>query len=218
MEQVAIANLTPELSARASKQFRAVVTLLWPYSSLEGQFSLLLGDLDFRCRRKNGQVRAIFLGSSAKAVASTGVSINDEVVLSLHGAEFVQGRSANTPGNNIGWELSYTQTVSAQVIRNGRKIATLDLDDTALMPAPPSPTCRPLSAAPNTQEQWSFPAFVQRPWLPVFEYSYDPPDNANDGYNLIRQQKSYRDRSVYTYLARAPSPESVLDTSQGWHV
>jgi hypothetical protein len=208
MEQVAIAALTPELPAVESKQFRAVVTLIWPYSSSARQFALLLGDPNFR---RAGQVRARFAGSSAKAIASTGVGIGDELVLSLRGAEFVQDGPVSTPGKSIDWELSYTQTLSAHVIRNGTEIASLDLNNVAPTPAPLSPVRRQLSVAIDEPHQWSSPAFIKRTRLsegPIFEAGYDPfNDDTEDRHDRKRRRKSYRDWNAWTYSGRTPSPE-----------
>jgi hypothetical protein len=211
MEQVAIAALNPELPAPASKQFRAVVTLIWPYSSSQRQFALLLGDPSFRLRRKAGQVRARFSGSSAKAIASTGVGIGDEVVLSLSGAEFVQDGSVSTPGKSIDWELSYTQTLSARVVRNGIEIASLDLNNVAPTPAPGSPVRRQPPVVLDETQKWSSPAFIKRTRLsdgPVFEAGYDPfNDDTANRHDRKRRRKSYKDWTAWTYSARTPSPE-----------
>ncbi|KAF2677651.1 hypothetical protein K458DRAFT_377953 [Lentithecium fluviatile CBS 122367] len=211
MEPVAIAELTPELPALNSKHFRAVVALIWPYSSSARQFALLLGDPDFRRRRQNGQVRVRFLGSSAKAIARTGVGIGDEVVLSLHGAQFVQDGSVSTPGKSIDWELSYTQTLSAQVIRNGTEIATVNLNNVAPTPAPRSPVRQLPHAVVDEPHKWSSPAFIKRTRLsegPIFEAGYDPfNDDTEDRHDRKRRRKSYRDWKAWTYSARTPSPE-----------
>ena len=117
MDNTPIANLNPELPELASKHIRAVVSLVWPYSSLTRQFALLLAEPDFRLRRKKGQVRVRFCGPSAKAIAESGVGIGDEVVLELRGAQFVQEEAdtIQTPGRSIDWELSFSRTLVAQV-------------------------------------------------------------------------------------------------------
>lgn len=214
MDLIQIAELQPELSARASKQFKAAVTLIWPYSSSQRQFALLLAEPDFRLRRKKGQVRARFHGSSARALATTGVGIGDEVILSLKGAQFVQEGTVNTPGRSIDWELEYTQTLSVQVFRDGNEIATLELTDVASTPAPRSPIRLEPTAAPSpiqAAHQWASPAFLKRLRLsdgPIFEAPYDPlADEQEGGHDKKRRRKSYKDWKAWTYSARTPSPE-----------
>ncbi|OAL00013.1 hypothetical protein IQ06DRAFT_185611, partial [Phaeosphaeriaceae sp. SRC1lsM3a] len=205
-----IAELHPELPARDSKHFKAAVTLIWPYSSSQRQFALLLAEPEFRLRRKKGQVRARFSGSSARALATTGVGIGDNVVLSLRGARFVQEGAVSTPGRSIDWELEYTQNVSVQVFRDGTEIANLELVDAAPTPAPRSPR-RQSNIAPSPTKQWSSPAFLKRIRLsdgPFFEAPYDPllDENAERG-DRKRRRRSYRDWKAWTYSARTPSPE-----------
>ncbi|KAF1847999.1 uncharacterized protein K460DRAFT_333581 [Cucurbitaria berberidis CBS 394.84] len=218
MDRVGISELNPELPALESKQFKATVTLIWPYSSSARQFALLLADPDFRLRRKKGQVRARFSGSCAKAIATTSIGIGDEVILSLQGAQFVQEGAVNTPGKGIDWELSYTQTVVVQVFRNGSELANLNLVDVAPTPAPRSPNRREPVAAPSPAQQWSSPAFLKRVRLsdgPVFEAPYDPlVEENNEGHDKKRRRKSYRDWKAWTYSARTPSPEKEQDSME----
>ncbi|KAF1918909.1 hypothetical protein BDU57DRAFT_468374 [Ampelomyces quisqualis] len=211
MDFAHIAELTPELPARNTKQFKAAVTLIWPWSSSQRQFALLLAEPDFRLRRKKGQVRARFSGSSAKALATTGVGIGDEVVLSLRGAQFVQEGTVSTPGRSIDWELEYTQTVAVQVFRHGKEIANLDIVDAAPTPAPRSPVRQQTNTNSSHVQQWSSPAFLKRARLsdgPFFEAPYDPlAEETTQGHDKKRRRKSYRDWKAWTYSARTPSPE-----------
>jgi hypothetical protein len=213
MDQLHISALSPELSAIESKQFRATVTLIWPYSSSTRQFALLLAEPNLRLRRRNGQVRVRFSTASAKAIATTGVEIGDEIVLSLRGAHFIQEGAISTPGKSIDWELSYTQTVVVQVFRNGSEIANLELVNAAPTPAPRSPVRRESIAAPTPAPEYSSPAFFKRTRLsdgPSFEAPYDPLAEENDhddAHDKKRRRKSYRDWKTWTFNARTPSPE-----------
>ncbi len=215
MNQLRISALNPELPAAESTVFRAAVTLIWPYSSSARQLALLLAEPDFRLRRQKGQVRARFSGSSAKALATTGIGIGDEVVLSLRGAQFIQEGTVSTPGKSIDWELSYSQTVQVRIFRNGAEIANLDLIDVAPTPAPRSPVRHdPIHASAR---KWSSPAFLKRVRLsdgPFFEAPYDPlADEAEEGHDKKRRRKSYRDWKAWKYSARTPSPEKEgMDT------
>lgn len=116
MERLPIAQLSPELPDLETKEFRAIVTLIWPFSSSTRQCALLLAEPDFRLRRNKGQVRVRFTRSSARAIAGTGIGIGDEIILRLEGSRFVQEEEhIRTPGKSIDWELSYAQTLVAQV-------------------------------------------------------------------------------------------------------
>lgn len=212
MEHVHIAALRPNLDALESKQIKAVVTLIWPYSSSQRQFALLLAEPDFRLRRKRGgQVRARFSSTSARALAATGVGIGDEVVLSLHGAQFVQDGAVSTPGKSIDWELAYKQTVAICVRRDGAEIANLEFFNAVPTPAPRSPV-KKAAAAPSPVPQWSSPAFLKRVRLsdgPFFEQpAFDPlADAYGEGHDKKRRRKSYRDWTAWKYTTRTPSPE-----------
>lgn len=113
---IPIAQLSPELSASATRSIKAIVTLKWPYSSATGSVSFLLSEPDFRLRRTRGQVRVSFAGSSAKLVAASGIASGDEVVLSLEGVEWISGESTIvTPGRGVDFELRFTERVLLQV-------------------------------------------------------------------------------------------------------
>jgi hypothetical protein len=116
MECLPIAELKPELPNLPTKQFKAIITLLWPYSSSTRQCALLLAEPDFRLRRKKGQVRVRFTGASAKAIAESGAGIGDEMIIGLGAVQFVpQETGISTPGKSIDWELSYSHTLDARV-------------------------------------------------------------------------------------------------------
>ena len=113
-----IAELSPTLSALSTKSMRAIVTLIWPYSSSNSSLTVLLAEPDFRLRRTRGQVRVQFTGSSARTVFEAGIGSGDEVVLSLEGAEWVKDESsaqAHTPGRGIEWDLKYSERLLLQV-------------------------------------------------------------------------------------------------------
>jgi hypothetical protein len=113
---IPIAELSPLLSTPTKKTIRAIVTLIWPYSSSNSSLTVLLAEPDFRLRRSRGQVRVQFLGSSAKTVFETRIGSGDEVVLSLQGSEWVENKSANqTPGRGIEWDLKFTERLLLQV-------------------------------------------------------------------------------------------------------
>jgi hypothetical protein len=118
-EQVAIAKLEPTLSNLQSCYFKAVVTLIWPYSSSNKTLSVLLAEPDFLLRRSRGQVKVQFAGSSAKHVFDAGIGSGDELVVSLNGAEWIpeSASAAQTPGRGIEWELKFAERLVLQVRR-----------------------------------------------------------------------------------------------------
>lgn len=113
---IPIAQLTPLLTAPASRSIKAIVTLTWPYSSATGSVAFLLSEPDFRLRRTRGQVRVQFAGSSAKRVAKSGIASGDEVILSLDGVEWIEDdNKVSTPGRGVEFELRFTERLLLQV-------------------------------------------------------------------------------------------------------
>lgn len=113
---IPIAQLTPLLAAPSSRSLKAVVTLTWPYSSATKSVAFLLAEPDFRLRRTRGQVRVQFSGSSAKAIAGSGIASGDVVTLGLNGVEFVQDeQTISTPGRGVEFELRFTESLSLEV-------------------------------------------------------------------------------------------------------
>ena len=104
---IPIAQLQPGLDPD-STFVSGIVTLIWPYASSTRTLSLLLVEPDFRLRRHQGQVRIHFHGSSAKALARSGVSSGDHLLLRLIGVQWAKDtHKASTPGRGIEWELRY---------------------------------------------------------------------------------------------------------------
>lgn len=121
-----IAQLNPDVRPDESS-VTGIVTLIWPYASSKTTFSLLLVDPDFRLRSSRGQVRVHFQGSSAKTVASSGISSGDQLLLSLRGAQWAKNpAAASTPGRGIDWELQFGERLVLQVrgLCAYRRIAT----------------------------------------------------------------------------------------------
>ncbi len=113
---IPIAQLNPSLAAPSTRSIKAVVTLIWPYSSSNSSLIVLLAEPDFRLRRTRGQVRIQFSGSSARTVFKAGIGSGDEVILSLDGAEWVKdGSTAQSPGRSVEWELRFTERLLVQV-------------------------------------------------------------------------------------------------------
>lgn len=118
MENVPIAELAPTIPASDAKAVKAIVTLIWPYSSSTKSCAVLLAEHDFRLRRRKGQVRVRFSGRSARAVAESGIGIGDEVTLGLSGAKWLaDAGEVKTPGRSVDWELLYGCKLVLQVCR-----------------------------------------------------------------------------------------------------
>lgn len=106
--RVAISNLGPPSDAHPPRHIRAVVALVWPYSSSTKALSLLLAEPDIRLRKRKGQVKVTFHGPSAEAVAKGQVGIGDTVQLGLEGAQWIpSSENVSTPGKKIGWDLVF---------------------------------------------------------------------------------------------------------------
>lgn len=121
-----IAQLNPDLRPDDSS-VTGIVTLIWPYASSKETFSLLLVEPDFRLRSNRGQVRVHFKGSSAKAVARSGISSGDQLLLSLRGAQWAKDSTAiTTPGRGSDWELQFGERLVLQVrgLQDRHRIAT----------------------------------------------------------------------------------------------
>lgn len=115
--QIPIVQLSPHLSAPSTRCIRAIVTLIWPYSSSNSTLTILLAEPDFRLRRTKGQVRVQFSGPSAGAVFEAGIGSGDEVILSLDGVEWTKDESAGqTPGRSIDWELKFSERLVLKVV------------------------------------------------------------------------------------------------------
>ena len=109
---IPIAQISPALDRLEGHSIRAVVTLVWPYSSATKSLSLLLAEPDFRLRRANGQVKVIFYGFVAERIAKTHVGIGDEVTLSLAGSRLVNNE---TTGNCMAWDVHFDDRVLLEV-------------------------------------------------------------------------------------------------------
>ncbi|KAJ5689290.1 hypothetical protein N7462_003682 [Penicillium macrosclerotiorum] len=114
--KVPIAQLSPALDKLDEKCIYGTVTLVWPYSSSTKSLSLLLAEPDFRLRRSNGQVKAVFHGRVAEKVAESHIGIGDSVRVSLKGLELIgNDTSTQTPGRSISWDIHISNGVWLEV-------------------------------------------------------------------------------------------------------
>jgi hypothetical protein len=116
---LSIADLSPSLEPASSSSIKAIVTLLWPYSSSTRSFSFILAEENVRLRNSRGQVRVVLHGSSAKAAAGSKLGIGDIVILKLEGVEWKEhDDSVRTPGRTLDWELEFRERIVLEVCAN----------------------------------------------------------------------------------------------------
>ncbi|KAH0541759.1 hypothetical protein FGG08_003781 [Glutinoglossum americanum] len=226
-----IAQLDPSLPSLSSKSIRAIVTLIWPYSSSKRSISLLVAEPDFRLRRNRGQVRIHFHGSAAKAVARQGVGNGDAVSLGLEGAEWLPVGVVSTPGKGIDWELSFAERLLMELHRDAQPNVVLNVDHPTPSPEPEAQAASPPQSPPPPppsigsqhlpepkqapMNEWSSPAFLKRARLSsgsLFGSSYDPFADA-DGFIEGKGRKRtrfWRESGQWRYTDRTPSPEKEI--------
>ncbi|KAI9664230.1 MAG: hypothetical protein M1831_002409 [Alyxoria varia] len=180
-----IANLDQTTDIDPASSIRAVVTLLWPYSSSTRSTSLLCAEPDFRLRKSKGQVRIQFKGAAGKSVAQSAVGIGDSIWLSLEGARWTdENMAAKTPGHSVEGELLFTRRLILKAERGGNNLADLDID---VLESPPSEGTPSSSLSEHTNQSpvrpvqsldpgtWSSPAFIQHSAIPNSSLrGYDP--------------------------------------------
>ncbi|KAF7854766.1 hypothetical protein EAF04_010334 [Stromatinia cepivora] len=234
---IPIAQLSPLLPASASRSVKAVVTLTWPYSSRTGSVAFLLAEPDFRLRRIRGQVRAQFSGSSANAVAKSGITSGDEVILCLDGVEYVEAEPPNaTPGRGVEFELKFTERLLLQFRpEESQDVKIINIDhpnpEPAVTPTPalateteaetegqipevpstPVPFSNPI--ATNNAEEYFSPVFLKRERISygsMFEEGYDPFEEG-DGSVRGRGRKRTRLSTTWRFTSRSPSPSPEVE-------
>ncbi|KAF2841191.1 hypothetical protein M501DRAFT_1000355 [Patellaria atrata CBS 101060] len=232
MPLVSISSLDPKVTPE-SASIKAVITLIWPYSSSTRTCSLLLADQDFRLRRHKGQVRVQLTGASGQAVAKSGIGIGDEVEVSLSGAQFVdrdEEQGAKTPGKSVDWELRYGRRIAIKIKRENEQVVDIDINDPTspsddlFLPimghTPEHQPCTPAIGrirALRTSDTWSSPAFLKGTRLssgPFFHNPYDPfaePDGFVEGKGRKRLRQSWGETGNWHFSARTPSPEKEYD-------
>lgn len=167
---VSITSLDPSAVVLSDCAFKAVVTLIWPFSASNRSAALLLADQDFRQRRSGGQIRVQFRGPVAKAVSASGISIGDVVRLHLDGGIWIEtNTTTRTPGRSVSADLLFQQTITLDIVRNGDHFTSVRVDQTGEEsevvdddpePGPATPKlAEPLSSL--LPDAWSSPAFLQ---------------------------------------------------------
>ncbi|CAC9894101.1 unnamed protein product [Aureobasidium pullulans] len=230
MEIIPISSLSP-FTALPNGGFKALVTLLWPFSSATGQCALLLADPDARQRHQKGQVRVRFTGPSARQIATSGVGIGDSVQVALVGAQWLTESDTalvKTPGKSVDGELIFKNRLHMTVIRNGNELQTIDIDEPTQAASPKPSMLPPSTPVAKSKPRSSFdaygvavyssPAFMKRLRLSEGGTSYSPvPVSEDDDLDIVASRKrrrvSYKNVSEWKFDAREPSPEKEQDTS-----
>lgn len=231
MEIVPISSLSPSSAIPSDRGFKAVVTLLWPFSSATGQCALLLADPDARQRYQKGQVRVRFTGPSAHQIAASGIGIGDSVHVGLVGAQWLTESNTalvRTPGKSVDGELIFKNRLHISVQRRDNEPKIIDVDEST-QPASPKPSMLPPSTpVARTSSRPSFdaygvavyssPAFMKRLRLSEGKTPYTPVSvSEDDDLDTIASRKrrrvSYKNVTEWKFDAREPSPEKEQDTT-----
>ena len=152
-KQTSISHLSPELEDLPTRVVRGVVTITWPYNSVKNSFAFILAEPDFRLRRNKGQVRVNFTGPAAENLRACGLGGNDEIYLSLHGAEWEPEdttKRQSLPGASIDWQLKFCNRLILQArLGEARELKVIDIDQpVATEPANP-PDEAPILSEPQ---------------------------------------------------------------------
>ncbi|KAJ5381459.1 uncharacterized protein N7496_003887 [Penicillium cataractarum] len=215
-----IAHLSPTLEHPEDKCIYATVSLVWPYSSSTKSLALLLAEPDFRLRRPNGQVKAVFHGRVAETVAEQHIGIGETVCLSLKDPSFVPNDAASqTPGRSIAWDLCFERGLTLEVDRSSQNLPSVRIE--VELPAPheaePPSTPRLISNDSDTvlaptRESWGSPAFhksSRRSSGSAVDFAFDP-FTEEDGFVPGKGRKRPRyslQRTEWRVVDEPESPE-----------
>ncbi|KAG6031891.1 hypothetical protein E4U19_007808 [Claviceps sp. Clav32 group G5] len=115
-----IAQLSPDIADAKSRVLDGVVTITWPYSSVTKSIAFILAEHDFLLRRRQGQLRVEFFGTSGKAVADAKIGGGDKVRLSLDGSQLAHCDTTTAlPTGSLEWQLKYTHRLYASIWKDG---------------------------------------------------------------------------------------------------
>ncbi|KAH0293728.1 hypothetical protein M436DRAFT_43006 [Aureobasidium namibiae CBS 147.97] len=226
MEIVSISSLSPSSALPANCGFKALVTLIWPFSSATGQCALLLADPDARQRYQKGQVRVRFTGPSAHQIATSGIGIGDSVQIALVGAKWLTESLVKTPGRSVDGELIFDNRLHMIITRGEKELKTIDIDEPTQPTSPTSSMLPPSTPVARSKPRTSFdaygvavyssPAFMKRlrlsegaaPYTPV---SVSEDDDQDTVASRKRRRVSYKNVSEWKFDTREPSPEKEQD-------
>lgn len=116
-QRVHIANVKDHTTSLDTDEnyIEAAVQLVWPYSSVISQSSLLLIEKDVSLRETAGQLKVTFHDACAKEVARSRIGIGDVVQLRLRGSTTEdEHEELSTPGKKTGFDLHFRKSIHVQ--------------------------------------------------------------------------------------------------------
>ena len=111
-----IAQLSPSVEFEKARYVRAVIVLLWPFSSATKKLKLLISEPDFRLRSSHGQIRVTCRNEVAEAVAKSQAGIGDTVLLGLDGVRWE--KQPDEQSSFVGeaeWSLVFSERIILEV-------------------------------------------------------------------------------------------------------
>lgn len=115
--RVHIADIRDDLVSQKvnNTYIEAAVQLVWPFSSLRSQLSLLLIEKDVSFRDTVAQLKITFHDACAKEVARSRIGIGDIIQLNLRGSTVEsEHEELSTPGKKAGFDLHFHKSVQLQ--------------------------------------------------------------------------------------------------------
>ncbi|KAK4621645.1 hypothetical protein CLAFUW4_07414 [Fulvia fulva] len=228
MATSSIASLSPSEPPPADQSIRAIVSLLWPYSSSTKQCAFLLAEPDFRSRSHRGQIRVRFQGASAQAVAKGQIGIGDEVVLELRGASWAaESSNVVTPGKSVEGELLFRRELALRLVKKADGLeagVSINVSETTPPPEEHDVNTTPARPIPSYLRAglgradavpiYSSPAFVSRMRLSGGDNtSWDPFADVDRELEAElanprkKQRISFGGDLKWKFAGRTPSPE-----------
>ncbi|KAF3395908.1 hypothetical protein F1880_007009 [Penicillium rolfsii] len=178
-----IAHLSPTLEQPENRCIYGTVSLVWPYSSSTKSLGLLLAEPDFRLRRSNGQVKAVFHGRIAESVAEEHVGIGDIICLSLKYSTLTPNDAGSqTPGRNIAWDVHFERGLTLEVDRSSQGLPSVSIEVEPPAPQELEPPSTPRLNDTDTvlvpaRGSWRSPAFhksSRRSSGSAVDFAFDP--------------------------------------------
>ncbi|KAF7877001.1 uncharacterized protein EAF02_008221 [Botrytis sinoallii] len=181
-------------------------------NSRTGSVAFLLAEPDFRLRRIRGQVRVQFSGSSANAIAKSGITSGDEVDIMLDGVEYVGTEAPSaTPGRGVEFELKFTDKLLLQFRpENSQDVKLISIEkpdpevvQTNASPPPPTP-------ATDLETENQVPENPSNACLIFQAKGYDPFE-VEDGSVRGKGRKRTRLSTSWRFASRSPSPSPEVE-------
>ena len=227
-QHIQISHISGDLPNLSYCEIRGIITLLWPYSSLTKSLALNLAEKDVRLRTNKGQVKISFTGPLGKYVGAQGLNIDDELVLSLQGAEIVKSQPRDS--RDVGYELKYAKKLVGRIAARLSGDVVLDheaqdevtatpvvpVQAVVEIPSPPrSPARSRVGAIQNEDGEWASPAFIKRARLSygsLMSEDFDAfigEDGTIPGKGRKKAKFEARKSGTWRYQSesRSPSPE-----------